>query len=1104
MSDTEVVVFLGDRIDDPGEVRFINRLRRDLEGHNVPASLFANFIAAGRQQRQIDLLLLTPDRLVHCELKVFNQHHPLIGGPNGRWKFMLPDGSERELDGNPYRQAQDGTFAISDVMRALARQGNVPRVDRFYRYIDTVACIYPAIPRGSQLGSYAYVQAISYDELLARVTSEGPRLPWGSEDWREFARHLGTFREHSESDGHRARLSNEHTVADYRRRFRRNQAQDLHELVPVALASNGRDVKQTDVAHELTIGQAVVLLGQSGLGKTHTARHTAIELTDQGHVVVWVRCAEYEQGRFDLLLARAVAPFTTDHATELISKAMEMGAEVILVLDGWNECPEQARNDLVLQISAFRLRYPVGALITTQTPVSMPETLSSTEICLRSPDEGERRAILASYGVTDQSGISDEFATPYELSVVALCAADLDRDSTTSQLIDAYIRRFASTETIRAALRTVAAAMDAQLRSSLPVLEVMSLLERGSEVSFPPQLVDNVFGNTLLVSNQGRVSFQHELISRFLAAETVVRKASTGSELGQLLAQPHHRELCEYALSVEHDHQRQADALTELADPELYVQAALGKFGPRLQSEVVAEVSGLLSEAAFATANHDAHLLGEASPILGVSWRSERMWSQTEVALFSAAGMGIWHGLFVGEIVALLDRTDELCLANVSTLRAAGIPNPISLLVAGTYAQVTNSGSEGLAASIVTNACVSGRYSARSVENRVSVAPQVLVNATDSSWGRLHLAAVLFSPADRDDREHLAALVRKAWNAVAYHVRLEALWAAERSARSLEPDLREAVEDVLEKLSTDNIMLNTTLVDTLAAFDMIEQPIASLADIRAHIEEVLSREDSPDAQDEAAAIISRQFEREAIVGPYCEAIDELSDSERLRLLLMAASVPDSVWMHRDWVLEELADRATAPDQRVVQVIGEAASRIRTEGPMLQDEIAAHLAAIRGWARISDALPEASEVASTDDRAWRAIDEVILRLQRGEFAVPPQWRLLHGELAPAAVDVFYRLSWSAVMERGEVTVHEQITRAFPEELRRLLEWGLTNRNRLTSKFDFPDARERDQYIVRTLGRVGVASTASLLRDYLVDPEIGNLAVASVRELENRRE
>lgn len=89
--------------------------------------------------------------------------------------------------------------------------------------------------------------------------------------------------------------------------------------------------------------------------------------------------------------------------------------------------------------------------------------------------------------------------------------------------------------------------------------------------------------------------------------------------------------------------------------------------------------------------------------------------------------------------------------------------------------------------------------------------------------------------------------------------------------RSLEPASREAVEAVLEQLSTDNIMVSTALVDTMAAFGMIEQPIASLADIRARIDAVLSHENEPEAQNEAAGVISRQFEVEAVIGPYGEA-----------------------------------------------------------------------------------------------------------------------------------------------------------------------------------------------------------------------------------------
>jgi hypothetical protein len=49
---------------------------------------------------------------------------PLIGSANGPWRQVLPDGRERQLDRNYFRQAREATYAVSDVMRALAAHGH--------------------------------------------------------------------------------------------------------------------------------------------------------------------------------------------------------------------------------------------------------------------------------------------------------------------------------------------------------------------------------------------------------------------------------------------------------------------------------------------------------------------------------------------------------------------------------------------------------------------------------------------------------------------------------------------------------------------------------------------------------------------------------------------------------------------------------------------------------------------------------------------------------------------------------------------------------------------------------------------------------------------
>lgn len=165
----------------------------------MQARVFANFLA-GRQQRQVDLLVVTELRLVHAELKNLDPTLPVIARANGPWRQRLPDGQERPFQRNFYRKAHDTTYAISDVMRQLASQGEVPAAaGPFYGFIDTVLCLHPEIPAGSKLDRYRHVDVVGYDELLVRLTTSGPRPVWAAEHWDAFARKLGVYQEPTDS-----------------------------------------------------------------------------------------------------------------------------------------------------------------------------------------------------------------------------------------------------------------------------------------------------------------------------------------------------------------------------------------------------------------------------------------------------------------------------------------------------------------------------------------------------------------------------------------------------------------------------------------------------------------------------------------------------------------------------------------------------------------------------------------------------------------------------------------------------------------------------------------------------------------------------------------
>lgn len=80
----------------------------------------------------------------------------------------------------------------------------------------------------------------------------------------------------------------------------------------------------------------------------------------------------------------------------------------------------------------------------------------------------------------------------------------------------------------------------------------------------------------------------------------------------------------------------------------------------------------------------------------------------------------------------------------------------------------------------------------------------------------------------------------------------------------------------------------------------------------------------------------------------------------------------------------------------------------------------------------------------------------------------------------------------------LAAQDLLIRAYRDQLRQLLEWALAHRDQFNPKVWNWQVHDVGEYIVRALGRVGVASTAELLRHYIHDAELGVAAVDAIRQ------
>lgn len=1091
-----VIVHLGDPFENPHEERFLNKLRRDLIARGVPANIIANVVAPGRNQRQIDFLVLTKFRLVHVELKALSATAPTVGKANGPWVQHLVGGGTHEIRPNPYRQAHEGTYALSDAAGRLIHAGQAASVDGpFYKRIDTVVCIDPSIPAGSRLDAYVHVEAIGYEQLLERLTQPGPRPPWNEGDWEAFCRQLGVYREEEDSPTAVRRRSAAEALDDYARRFDSTISSGLHPLVEIGVASGPTSLQALAA---LESGQSVTLCGLSGTGKTHTARHLASELSRRGALVLWLRANEYEKGRFGPLLGKAAAPYSSHAPTTLAARCATVGRRLVIVVDGLNECPENLRSGFLEQLSSFTLRYPASLLVTTTDTDGLAPDLIETVAAFRVPLDAERTALLESYGASNLDHVSSAFNTAFELSVAAQCHADLAAGATVADLYDAYLRQLCPSEVHRSGLRAVATALNSGLRTSMRTSDAIRLLGSRSGANLDPAIADAVLASKVLSSEQGRIRFTHEQLGRFLAAEHLVLSAPSTDELAASLLEPGHRDLAPLALGVDHDPARRAELLRALADPALYLDALNGFFGAESVEDTRAAISGALAEAAFTTTVDNATF--EPIDDYFGRWHMNTPWTPAQVALLRCAGLALRLGQFVPEVTSLLDRTDVVVAATARHRRAQGINNPLTAVISSTYV-AGGEPSRSLAATLVIQAEARMPTSAGRDPSPFPI-EHLLADAGPQSWGRLYVACEAADHRVHAHQELIVDLLRRAWEAGSYHLRLHALQMATRNGRGLDPATADEIAETLHGFRTHHPFLQSSIVEALAACGRVVSDVTE-SDIAAEVEGVLSDPFHSDKRQLAAQLVGLMFEDEDLVGPVWRVIDALPARQRALLMAIAASV--SGWMFRGWALRQSIKHVDANDSVLwfvqLTVLRMAAVPPARNGFMMQEEVEVHIVGVRGLARLSGETPPQPASNDERDRAWGCVDQLLAGLEGVDVGATAIWSELLNDHAAAGVQVLWELRFGGILE-DDLSAHAELIATYPGEVRRLLEWGLTHRDSLSE----PATRsmsDLEGYIVGTLGQVGDAGTARLLESLRSDNDLAESVVTALRYLHARQ-
>jgi hypothetical protein len=904
-------------------------------------------------------------------------------------------------------------------------------------------------------------------------------------------------------------------VREYRQAFDEFYGHGLHELVPLPLTRDGAALAPADLPSVIGGERHVQLTGPPGCGKSHLVRHTLLGLS-ASMLPVLVEGGMYEGGLSELI-DRSTARFTASTGLKLLRAAAVTGQDVVLVVDGYNECPGPLRSRFTDDLMALSQRTEIRTLLTAQATIDLPGRLMGAVVQAGPLGDDDRHAVLASYGAADLVPLCEPFTTAFELSIAAECARELGTPLTRGALFAGFVRKRLSTARspalVRSTLRQLALAMDERLATWLLLDDVLRISEDHlARVAESAGVIDQVLECAVIRTDQGRLSFTHELLGRFLTLEGLRQAHPEPALLARQLELPRHEDLCRMAVELESGTDRAGELLAGLADWVLYFWALSGDAGRAARQAAHTAARRLLE--AVTTQMPDTVFTFHDQLQLTVT--GGRRLSGADRNLLAAVGALVCEGEYIPEVVALLDATDAACQQSASLQEAReGQRPPASAIASAIHPAIIDDSRSKIAATTILRAARNTEFDSRLRPfNRPSLAPvqelaPVLDGATAVSYGRLMLLTHHLQAAGGLDAAALAApVLRLCWDSGAYYLRLDGLQMIESFAAAVDGHpLREQIITILDSLDTSDFMINTSLGETLHAYRLIDVPGDADA-IGAQIAQILSAPADSESRELAYGIVASQFE-DIIAAPYAEAIGSLSGGQRTALYTLASLGSPAYGAWNDLLLHELLQSG---DREALPAFQRWATQLSTGNPMIREVANCYILGVQGCAQFMTSPPELADSQHGDRAAWECYGTIIFWMLRpginaaeARDKAAPYWRRLRSTLLPAAADPLCRLRQATLIQSGQRTpVIRSILAAFPGEVRPVLEWSLEHRTELTSLFAaWLVDDDRLSHIIGMAGAVGNADTAELLRTYIDDPHLGSSAITAIKWLADRQ-
>lgn len=904
MDATAIELYVGTAIEHGSEREVLAALIERLSSIDAWAVILANVHIGGRQ---IDFVVATDSLTLVVEAKYFSGR--VRGKVNGLWRMHTAGGVWKNV-GNPYLQALQAKNVLRDELQTSYGE--------MLSYPDACVVIAPKLPAGSDIPASDFKVAITDTGGLAALTSKRSSLHLSRDQWRAFAQELRLRRIQSVGAACNPKLlEQEELLASYRSEFLRTYSADVGVLKSDTYVLGEETFDAYQVADRTAHGgEDLLILGPSGCGKTLLAKNVAIHCLGQGHVPIFLQ-AKYFAGKLGESIEREVVLLGAASAAGLIKAALATGSPLVLVLDGYNECPATEQLVLTRSLAAAVRRYGARLIISTQVGITRPELIDAKPVMVKEPDKVLKTAIAESNAgekVHRLDYLLDSVSSGLEADLIGRVGSTLPNGASRFALFDAYARQKLGNDAAEG-IRLLAA-FAGQLVDRLSFsLSIRDFDRLAAAEHIHGNVLGRIVATGLVSKRSDRVSFRHELIFSAFAAESVVRRSNHDVEgVLRALSAPKYRNARSFILGAYDNDEFIVSVLTRTLDADLLRAASAGECGMGASRWTVARCEQVLEKLISEAAAVEFSLRDEAWGGVGVSEESTSDWTPAECGLMAVISDGVWRGTYLDQVLHAVGVMDQSLIRGFQDLREEARDKKIALrsgLFADAYVLSGKAGISRLLRRVFNSDWAlrtSGGQAASELKRKWE---------KPRTPGQTYLLLMLVRFAENKEFviPHILPLFGEEWKYQPYHLQLELLNFV-HFIRLSDDGLRQKLVVALEALLPNvGPVLSGFVIEALEQLGALEEEVIQHVDIaRTELRNLLSGPVDEGKCAGAWGAYVCQFDH-PFSAAYCEAMQEMGPDDKKRLLAMACQGAEYAGMFLAPLIRELVeynDRSVAP------------------------------------------------------------------------------------------------------------------------------------------------------------------------------------------------